>query len=95
MSHSSVAMGPVRDGAPAVTTDYDAFAQAYWRANESNLITGYYERPAMVELARQRLGADADVHVTLWIRPASSSRTDRGRRRNGRPPRRRPCAGVR
>ena len=85
--------------------DYDNFAEAYSRANESNLLNGFYERPAMVrlagdvdghrvldagcgsgpltaalqakgaivtgfdssremiELARQRLGADADLHV--------------------------------
>jgi SAM-dependent methyltransferase len=88
-----------------VTTDYDTFADAYSRANESNFLNAYYERPAMVslvgdidgrrvldagcgsgpltaalrdrgaivtgfdqssamlDLARQRLGADADLHV--------------------------------
>jgi len=88
-----------------VTADYDAFAAAYSRDNETNLLNGHYERPAMidlvgdvaghrvldagcgsgalgaalrdrgatvtgfdasasmVELARQRLGADADLHV--------------------------------
>lgn len=88
-----------------MTTDYDTFAAAYSRANESNLLNAHYERPAMlglagdvdgrrvldagcgsgplaaalqaqgaivtgvdsspamVELARQRLGADADLHV--------------------------------
>jgi ubiquinone/menaquinone biosynthesis C-methylase UbiE len=33
------------------TTDYDTFAEAYSRANETNLLNGWYERPAMVELA--------------------------------------------
>ncbi|MEO5664157.1 MAG: methyltransferase domain-containing protein [Nocardioides sp.] len=88
-----------------MTTDYDTFAEAYSRQNESSLLNAYYERPAMVslagdveghrvldagcgsgpltatlrdrgalvtgfdlsaamiDLARQRLGADADVHV--------------------------------
>jgi ubiquinone/menaquinone biosynthesis C-methylase UbiE len=86
-------------------TDYDAFAVAYSRENESGLFNRYYERPAMlhlagevsgrrildagcgsgplsaalrargavvtgldvsaamIELARQRLGEDADLHV--------------------------------
>ena len=87
------------------TSDYDTFAAAYSRENESSLHNHHYERPAMVdlagdvdghrvldagcgsgpltaalqargaivtgvdassamiELARQRLGADADLHV--------------------------------
>lgn len=88
-----------------VKTDYDSFAAAYSRENETSLFNAYYERPemlrlagdvsglrvldagcgsgplsaalrdrgavvtgfdssaAMVDLARQRLGADADLHV--------------------------------
>lgn len=88
-----------------MTTDYDSFAHAYSRENESSLLNGWYERPAMIklagdvagrrvldagcgsgplaaalraegalvsgfdasramiELARQRLGDDADLHV--------------------------------
>jgi ubiquinone/menaquinone biosynthesis C-methylase UbiE len=34
-----------------VKTDYDAFAVAYARDNESNLINAHYERPAMLALA--------------------------------------------
>lgn len=34
-----------------MTTDYDSFAEAYSRANESNLLNAHYERPAMIELA--------------------------------------------
>lgn len=87
------------------TADYDSFADAYSRENESSLFNAYYERPemlrlagdvtgrrvldagcgsgplsaalrakgavvtgfdasaAMVDLARQRLGEDADLHV--------------------------------
>jgi ubiquinone/menaquinone biosynthesis C-methylase UbiE len=32
-------------------TDYDEFAEAYSADNETNLLNGYYERPAMVNLA--------------------------------------------
>ena len=88
-----------------MTTDYDTFADAYSRENESSFLNAYYERPAMInlagdvdghrvldagcgsgpltaalrdrgaimtgfdlsramlELARQRLGADTDLHV--------------------------------
>lgn len=31
--------------------DYDSFAEAYSAENESNLVNGYYERPAMLALA--------------------------------------------
>lgn len=34
-----------------MTTDYDTFAGAYSRQNESSLLNAYYERPAMVSLA--------------------------------------------
>jgi ubiquinone/menaquinone biosynthesis C-methylase UbiE len=34
-----------------VTTDYDTFAEAYSRQNESSLLNAHYERPAMVTLA--------------------------------------------
>lgn len=43
-----------------MTTDYDSFAAAYSRANESNLLNAYYERPAMIELA-----GDVDGHRVL------------------------------
>lgn len=88
-----------------MTTDYDTFAAAYSRQNQSSLLNAHYERPAMlrlagdvdgrrvldagcgsgplaaelrdrgavvtgfdvsaamVDLARERLGADADLHV--------------------------------
>lgn len=42
------------------SSDYDTFAQAYSRANESNLLNGYYERPAMIGLA-----GDVDGHRVL------------------------------
>jgi SAM-dependent methyltransferase len=31
--------------------DYDSFAENYSKDNESNVINGYYERPAMIDLA--------------------------------------------
>lgn len=34
-----------------MTTDYDSFAAAYSRENETSLLNAYYERPAMIELA--------------------------------------------
>lgn len=40
--------------------DYDGFAEAYSRANESNLLNGFYERPAMLGLA-----GDVDGHRVL------------------------------
>lgn len=43
-----------------MATDYDTFAAAYARANESNLLNGFYERPAMVALT-----GDVDGHRVL------------------------------
>ena len=34
-----------------MATDYDTFAEAYAADNASNLFNGYYERPAMIDLA--------------------------------------------
>jgi SAM-dependent methyltransferase len=39
---------------------YDGFAESYSTDNESNLINGHYERPAMVDLA-----GDVDGHRIL------------------------------
>jgi len=36
---------------PAVTNDYDSFAEAYSAENEASLLNAYYERPAMLALA--------------------------------------------
>jgi predicted TPR repeat methyltransferase len=35
----------------AVANDYDSFAEAYAAETESNLINGYYTRPAVLDLA--------------------------------------------
>ncbi|GAA2000959.1 class I SAM-dependent methyltransferase [Catenulispora subtropica] len=45
---SSVAGEPA---APTVTNDYDDFAEAYAAETESNLLNGYYTRPAVLDLA--------------------------------------------
>jgi SAM-dependent methyltransferase len=45
-------VGPSADMADAPgISDYDSFAEAYAASNETNLINGYYERPAMLALA--------------------------------------------
>lgn len=43
-----------------MTTDYDTFARAYARENETSLLNAYYERPAMLALA-----GDVDGHRVL------------------------------
>lgn len=43
-----------------MTTDYEAFAEAYSRHNESSLLNAWYERPAMLDLA-----GDVDGHRVL------------------------------
>jgi SAM-dependent methyltransferase len=43
--------------------DYGSFAEAYSVENENNLVNAYYERPAMLALARRRLGDDVALHV--------------------------------
>ena len=35
----------------AVANDYDSFAEAYAAETESNLLNGYYARPAILDLA--------------------------------------------
>lgn len=45
-----------------MTTDYDTFADAYARDNESNLLNAFYERPAMIHLA-----GDVEGHRVLDV----------------------------
>ena len=45
LEHSS---GPASH---AVANDYDSFAEAYAAETESNLLNGYYARPAILDLA--------------------------------------------
>jgi SAM-dependent methyltransferase len=42
---------PAPDGRRTVLNDYDSFAEAYADDSESNLINGYYCRPAILDLA--------------------------------------------
>jgi SAM-dependent methyltransferase len=44
---------PVHD---AVANDYDNFAEAYTAETEANLVNGYYERPAILDLAGEVAG---------------------------------------
>lgn len=53
-------MPPAVDHEPLGTTDYDSFAAAYARENESSLHNHYYERPAML-----RLAGDVEGHRVL------------------------------
>ena len=49
-----MAPAPENSAGPAdkpVTNDYDSFAEAYAAETESNLINGYYTRPAILDLA--------------------------------------------
>ncbi|MFF7250199.1 class I SAM-dependent methyltransferase [Embleya sp. NPDC008237] len=41
---------------PPKVNDYDSFAEAYTAENECNLINAYYERPAMLALAKDVAG---------------------------------------
>lgn len=60
-----------------MSTDYGSFAEAYSRANESNLLNAYYERPAMIELV-----GDVDGHRVLdagcGSAPLTGALQDRG-----------------
>lgn len=60
---------PTTSRGPSVTTDYDTFADAYSRENESSLLNGWYERPAMIKLAGDVAGRrvlDAGCGRVLW-----------------------------
>jgi hypothetical protein len=58
-----------RPADPPRVNDYDSFAGAYTAENESSVWNAYYERPAMLELARRRLGDDAALPVANLGRP--------------------------
>jgi 2-polyprenyl-3-methyl-5-hydroxy-6-metoxy-1,4-benzoquinol methylase len=54
-------MSPVPDSSPAYAdptapNDYDSFAEAYADDSESNLVNGYYCRPAILDLAGEVAG---------------------------------------
>ena len=65
------------DGGQAGTNDYDAFAEAYAAESESNLINGYYTRPAVLDLAGEVAGRRI-LDVGCGAGPLLESLRDRG-----------------
>ncbi|MEU6857338.1 class I SAM-dependent methyltransferase [Glycomyces sp. NPDC046736] len=61
----------------APTGDYDGFAEAYAAETESNLINGYYARPAMVDLAGDVAGRRI-LDVGCGAGPLFEALRDRG-----------------
>jgi len=61
----------------APTTDYDGFAEAYATETESNLINGYYTRPAILDLAGDVTGRRV-LDVGCGAGPLFESLRDRG-----------------
>jgi SAM-dependent methyltransferase len=69
-----------RSGGPAgqaVANDYDAFAEAYAAETESNLINGYYTRPAVLDLAGDVAGRRI-LDVGCGAGPLLAALRDRG-----------------
>ena len=48
---------------------YDGFADSYAAENASSLLNTYYDKPAMLEHARRRLGDDVPLHVADLAQP--------------------------
>ena len=61
----------------AVVNDYDSFAEAYAAETESNLINGYYVRPAVLDLAGDVAGRRI-LDVGCGAGPLLESLRDRG-----------------
>ena len=59
------------------TMDYDEFAEAYSADNETNLLNGHYERPAMLELAGDVAGRRV-LDVGCGSGPLAAALRDRG-----------------
>ena len=62
---------------PPVPNDYDSFAEAYAAESESNLINGYYVRPAVLDLAGDVAGRRI-LDVGCGAGPLFESLRDRG-----------------
>jgi SAM-dependent methyltransferase len=62
---------------PAVANDYDGFAKAYADETESNLINGYYTRPAVLDLAGDVAGRRI-LDVGCGAGPLLEALRDRG-----------------
>ncbi len=60
-----------------VANDYDAFAEAYAAESESNLVNGYYARPAVLDLAGDVAGRRI-LDVGCGAGPLLESLRDRG-----------------
>jgi SAM-dependent methyltransferase len=60
-----------------VANDYDAFAEAYAAESESNLVNGYYVRPAVLDLAGDVAGRRI-LDVGCGAGPLMESLRDRG-----------------
>ena len=71
LEHSSGSVGQ------AAFTDYDGFAEAYAAETESNLINGYYTRPAILDLAGDVAGRRI-LDVGCGAGPLTASLLDRG-----------------
>lgn len=77
---SSATENPAEPTAPAARTipnDYDSFAEAYAAETESNLINGYYTRPALLDLAGDVAGRRI-LDVGCGAGPLSASLRERG-----------------
>ncbi len=61
----------------ALANDYDSFAEAYAAETESNLINGYYTRPAMLDLAGDVAGRRI-LDVGCGAGPLLAALRDRG-----------------
>ncbi|GAA1208782.1 class I SAM-dependent methyltransferase [Pseudonocardia alaniniphila] len=61
----------------AVTNDYDSFAEAYAAETESNLVNGYYTRPAVLDLAGDVAGRRI-LDVGCGAGPLLAALRDRG-----------------
>jgi ubiquinone/menaquinone biosynthesis C-methylase UbiE len=65
---------PVRE---ALANDYDNFAEAYTAETEANLVNGYYERPAILDLAGEVAGRRI-LDAGCGAGPLFASLRDRG-----------------